>query len=130
MLSRFSASELFNEITGESQWEEIFDHDDFLSQNTEFFDHMSESSDVSEDVDDSEEQPTRQPHTPLILAPLCSENECSICFCEFDSFVASTLPTLSTSCNSPFISSDLTNSSWLWPSILRQLRDKLPSRAD
>jgi hypothetical protein len=92
MTKCLSASELFDQITGESQWEKNFGDDGSDApqlNDAELFDLMfNESSSDSEDASDSSDSPRAM--AKIHIAPNCSVNECSICFCEFDSCVAGT----------------------------------------
>jgi len=94
-LKNLSASELVDEITGESHWEIDFGDDgsDAVKlEDADLFDLMFEdsASDSEDHSDSSTESPGPLSSRKFHPAPSCSENECSICFCDFDSCVVST----------------------------------------
>jgi ariadne-1 len=95
MLKCLSASEMFDHITGESQWDANFadDGSDAIQlKDPELFDLMfesgSDSEEASEASDSTEESPRPVARPFHLPTPACSENECSICYCEFDTLVA------------------------------------------
>jgi len=90
MLKCLSASNLYDRITGESKWEETFinpiEDDEYPNLSDQsLFDLMFEP------VDDEEPQ-IYKPNLENIFSTLkkttaVNDNECSICYCEFDSVV-------------------------------------------
>jgi ariadne-1 len=85
-----SATQLFNAITGEAQYEETFyEEPESLNLNdADLFDLMFNDSESDEDSDNASESPRNAFNFALISPPCCSENECSICFTEFDNYSA------------------------------------------
>jgi len=91
MACRFSASGLLEEITGAKSWHQHFAEreerieDEF--QNEDLFDLMFDSSEEELVEEKVESKSPSKTSTRVIPFPLVDENQCSICFCEFDDVV-------------------------------------------
>jgi ariadne-1 len=87
-----SASNLYDDITGESKWEETFinpiEDDEYPNLSDEsLYDLMFEPI-IEEEKEPQKSVPNLENiFTSLKKATLINENECSICFCEFDELV-------------------------------------------